>query len=197
MIIGLTGGIASGKSSVVKTLNELGIPVVDADFLARQVVAPGSRGLDMIVEAFGSDILLDGALNRKKMRDLVFSDTKALETLNGITHPLIRQAIVAALDAYRASERALAVLDAPLLLENKLTYLVDEVWVVALDQDQQVRRLIARDKIDTDQAMAIIKRQMPLEEKLKSAQVILDNNGSLEDLKQQVVSLVEERIKAC
>jgi len=196
MIIGLTGGIASGKSTVTDYLSKLNIPIIDADLIARQVVAPESKGLKLLIEAFGSGIIINGGLNRKKLREIVFNDKSSLSQLNAITHPLIREKIVNAIDYYRKSNK-LAVLDAALLLENGLEVLVDEVWVVSLELNTQVQRLMLRDQIDSEAAKKIIERQMPLSEKVKKADLVLDNNHLKEDLLLQVKKCIEVRKSSC
>ena len=196
LIIGLTGGIASGKSTVTDYLSKLNIPIIDADLIARQVVAPESKGLKLLIEAFGSGIIINGGLNRKKLREIVFNDKSSLSQLNAITHPLIREKIVNAIDYYRKSNK-LAVLDAALLLENGLEVLVDEVWVVSLELNTQVQRLMLRDQIDSEAAKKIIERQMPLSEKVKKADLVLDNNHLKEDLLLQVKKCIEVRKSSC
>lgn len=194
MIIGLTGGIASGKSTVTQYFKGLGLAVIDADLIARQVVAPNSQGLKLLVEAFGPDILKGEDLDRKKLRALVFKDNQALALLNGITHPLIRQEIEAGVAKHRALKTPVAILDAALLLENDLAYLVDEVWLVSADEAIQRDRLVKRDEITPLEAQRMIDRQMPLKEKIKKADLVLDNNGSIACLLRTVKNHIEVRL---
>lgn len=190
-VIGLTGGIASGKSLVSGYLRELGAQIVDADEIARQVVQPGKPALREIVAEFGESVLnTDGTLNRKKLGLLVFSDPEKLDRLNLITHPYILAEIRRVLERFRASSTCrVIVLDVPLLFEVGLELLVDEVWVVAVDYPTQLKRLIKRDNLTEDEARRRIVSQMPLGEKIKRAQYVIDNRFSLEETKQQVKKL--------
>lgn len=184
-VIGLTGGIASGKSTVSDYLRDKGIPIVDADVVARQVVEPETKGLKLIVEAFGQDILDKGHLNRAKLRELIFASDQAREKLNAILHPIIHETILDQIESLKASHELL-VFDAPLLLENNLKDLVDVLWVVSLDLDKQVQRLMKRDSINEEAARTIISKQMPLKEKESHADVILTNNRDLVYLYRQI-----------
>lgn len=186
MIIGLTGGIASGKSAVSHYIRQQGIPVVDADQVSRQVVQPGEEGLRRIVEAFGQDILINGELNRSALRTLIFSDEEKRLLLNSILHPLIHETIIEEIKAYQAANSKYILFDAPLLLENHLEEMVDVLWVVACDEALQIQRVMKRDQVSKDQALTIIKRQMPLKEKIKLADVVLYNNGTLQALYEQI-----------
>lgn len=197
MIIGLTGGIASGKTTVSNYFKSMDIPIVDADLIARQVVEPESKGLELIVEAFGNEMVVEGALNRKALRQLVFSDEKALKTLNEITHPLIRNGILKDIEHYKRLKAPLIVLDAPLLLENHLEVLVDEVWLVALSQDIQLERLMARDAVSREDGLNIISKQMSLKNKIKKSHVVLNNNHTIDDLLKQVKETLESRMSIC
>jgi len=184
-IIGLTGGIASGKTTVSEYLASKGIPIVDADLVSRQVVEPGTRGLSEIVEAFGQDMLLDGRLNRKELRHLIFSDDDMRLKLNAILHPIIHDEILKQLDVYKG-QHPLIVFDAPLLIENKLMSMVDELWVVSVDESIQIDRVMKRDQVSREQASSIIEKQMSLEEKLKFADVVLDNSKDIAYLYRQI-----------
>lgn len=184
MIIGLTGGIASGKSTVTAYLRSKNIKIVDADKVSRQVVEPGSKGLKKIEGSFGKDILEDGHLNRKKLRELIFSDDEKRILLNRILHPIIHEEIERQLQSF--SDEKILIFDAPLLLENNLKGMVDEVWVVSTSLDHQVERVMERDHISREEALKIIDKQMPLSDKIKNADLVLDNNGSVEYLYGQV-----------
>ena len=196
-IIGLTGGIASGKTTASDYLMSLNIPVIDADKIAREVLSPGHEGFNKVVEFFGQAILDDGTIHRRKLREIVFNDSKALEKLNEITHPLIREAIVEKLNEMSSKHYPLIVLDAPLLLENNLQYLVDEVWLVWVDFERQIKRLTSRDGMNKIEAEKIISRQMSLEEKKRKAHVLINNNNSKEALYQQLEELVQVRRGKC
>lgn len=177
-IIGLTGGIASGKSTVSRLLRELGATVVDTDVLAREVVEPGQPAWAEIVAWLGREVLLpDGSLDRRKVGELVFGDRQARARLEAITHPRID---AAAREALAAAERAgarVAVLDVPLLYEAGWDKKVDEVWVVYVDEATQKSRLMARDGLTEAQAAARMAAQMSLAEKARRAGVVIDNGG--------------------
>jgi len=194
-VIGLTGGIASGKSTVSNMLSKLGAVVLDADLIAKEVTSPGSSGLQKLVDAFGKEILLpDGSLNRKKLAEIVFHDKDALRLLNSIVHPLVLQRIVTILDNLkrRAEEDGatkIVVLDAPLLLEVGAEKLADEVWVVSVDLECQVRRLMRREGFTREEAFSRINAQMPLSEKKRYADEVIDNNGTPEETEKRVKEL--------
>lgn len=196
-VIGLTGGIASGKTTASDYLMSLDIPVIDADKIARAVLSPGHEGFNKVVEYFGDEILVDGTIHRSKLRTIVFNDSRALEKLNDITHPLIRKGIVEKLNEMCEKDNPLIVLDAPLLLENNLQYLVDEVWLVWVELDRQIKRLTSRDGMNKIEAEKIINRQMSLEEKKEKAHVLINNNNSKEALYQQLDELVQVRRGKC
>ncbi|MEW5854556.1 MAG: dephospho-CoA kinase [Myxococcota bacterium] len=186
---GLTGGIASGKSTVSRMLRAHGATIIDADALAREVVAPGTEGLAAVVERFGPDVLLpDGSLDRKKLGERVFSDATARADLNAITHPRIAQlALQRTAEAEQAGARVV-VYDAPLLVENRLHELMGmkQVLVVACSRETQLRRLMQRDGLTLAQARARLAAQLPLSEKKKAATVVFQNDGKVEDLQRQV-----------
>ncbi len=190
LVIGLTGGIASGKSTVSRVLRELGAPVIDADLVAKEVVRPGTEAWRELVAAFGQDILSeDGSIDRRKLGDQVFADPAAVKRLNEITHPRILRAIAARLEELRtagAGTVPAVVIDAPLLIEAGMVDMVDEVWVVVVDQETQVQRLMARDHFGLEQAMNRINAQIPLREKRRYADVIIDNTGSVRETRAQV-----------
>lgn len=185
-VIGLTGGIASGKSTVSSYLKSLNIPIVDADVVSRQVVEPGSKGLKQIVDAFGRNILDGNKLNRKALRDIIFKDEDKRLLLNNILHPIIHEEIIKQLKHHRDNGHPIIVFDAPLLLENDLKYMVDELWLVSTNLENQLQRLQNRDDMTEESARAIITKQMSLKDKEKLSDVILDNNTSVESLLKQV-----------
>lgn len=186
-LIGLTGGIASGKSAVARMLRARGVPVIDADQLARDVVAPGTDGLRAIVERFGAGVLLDdGTLDRKKLGAVVFGDDAARRDLNAITHPRVAQLAMEKLEALRASGAPVAVYEVPLLFENNLEGMMDATVLVAARDDVQLARLMARDGIDEAAARARMNAQMPLAEKRKRATFVLENDGTLGDAERQL-----------
>lgn len=186
-IVGLTGGIGSGKSAAAACFRDLGINVVDADWAARVVVEPGQPALARIAEHFGADVLRDtGALDRARLRALIFDNPAERTWLEGLLHPLIREEIVRALDA---SESAYAILESPLLIESGQTALVDRVCVVDLPEALQLQRASARDGNDPEQIRKIMAAQLSREARLEKANDVLDNSGELTDLKSQVEAL--------
>lgn len=187
-VIGLTGGIASGKSLVSRFLKELGAIIIDADRIARDVVKTGSPAWRQIVQEFGDTVCEpDGSLNRKELGRIVFSDAGKLDRLNRITHPYIISEIRRLLNIYREKfPAAIIVLDAPLLLETGLEGIVDEVWVVYVDYQTQLERLMKRDGFNTEEAVRRISSQLPLDEKIKLADHVIDNRGDPEETFLQV-----------
>ena len=186
-IIGLTGGIASGKSTVATELRKQNVPVFDADEVSRNAVAKGSKGLALVAEAFGADYLTsDGEMDRAKISQLVFSDKEALKTLEGILHKIVWDEAEAFLAEAREQKAKLAVLDVPLLIETKWHERVDLVWLVAVSKEQQIKRAMIRSGMTEEEVKARIAAQMSLEDKKKFADVVLDNSGALEETMAQV-----------
>lgn len=190
LVLGLTGGIASGKSSVAAIFAELGAVVVSADQLARDAVAPGSTALRQLAGAFGPAILTPtGELDRKAMAKLVFADPVARERLNSITHPAIARLCAARLDELRAQGVPLVIYEAPLLFEAGAEQRVDRVLVVTVSPDLQRRRLAARDQLDDAAIAARIDAQWPQAAKVAQADYVIDNSGSLAQTRCQVAAL--------
>lgn len=191
-VIGLTGGIASGKSTASRYLAQNGLPVLDADVMAREIVQPGMPALKEIVEAFGEDMLLiTGELDRKALGRLVFSDPEALKKLNAITHPKIRERLLKHLESIEDMKSYPAVIiDAALLMETGWHELVDDVWLIVIDENHQKRRLIERNAITELEAQTMMAIQMPMADKMKLARVWIDNNGLPSDLYHQLDELV-------
>lgn len=190
-IIGLTGGIASGKSLVSAYLKDLGIDLIDADLISRQLVERGQPALKAIVQQFGADILLeDGQLDRGKLGQMVFSSEQQRKKLEDILHPLIRKEIIRQLNQLKKDQPSLIVLDIPLLYESKYDDGVDQVWVVAVDEATQKQRLMKRNHLSSEEACQRIQAQMPLDEKMAKADKIIDNNGRIEDTYRQVDRLL-------
>jgi len=165
--------------------------VIDADLVAKEVIRPGTEAWRELVEAFGEDILNeDGTIDRRRLGDKVFADPEAVRRLNEITHPRILEAIGRRLEEYaRLGEDAPpgVVIDAPLLIEAGMVDMVDEVWLVVVDQKTQIQRLMARDHFGVEQALNRINAQIPLEKKKRYADVIIDNTGSMRWTRAQVV----------
>jgi len=189
-VVGLTGGIACGKSTVAAQLAELGVPIVDADALAREVVAPGTPGLAAIVERFGPDVLLaDGSLDRKKLGERVFSDPDARRALNAITHPRIAAAGLEKLRALADHPAPYRVYEAALLVENGMAKAFAALVVVTVDEATQLARLMARDGSTEDEARARIASQLPLAKKVEVADHVIDNSGAPAATRAQVHAL--------
>lgn len=181
VIIGLTGGIASGKSTVSAELRKMGVPVFDADAEARSAVNKGSEGLALVAQAFGSGYLTAaGELDRAKVSELVFHDKQALKTLENIIHKIVWQRAESFLQDCREAKQQAAVLDVPLLIETGWHKQVDCVWLVAVSRRQQIERAMLRSGMTEEEVTARIEAQMPLAEKKQYADVVLDNSGSLE-----------------
>jgi dephospho-CoA kinase len=185
-IIGLTGGIGSGKSTVSAMLQDLGATVVDADEGARVVVEPSQPALQEIRERFGGEVFgSDGALDRDRLADVVFADEHAREDLNAITHPRVRAWMAERMQAAAAAGAAAVVLDIPLLFESGLTAGLDDIVVVWSPVETQVARAVGRG-FREDDVRARLASQIPLDDKRKQATVVIDNSGSVEDTRTQV-----------
>lgn len=193
MIIGLTGSIASGKSTVSQMLKELGYPIVDADLVARQVVEPGSETLEKISEAFGEAFILpDGTLDRKKVGDLIFNSPESRKQLNDIIHPAIRKEMLRQRAAYVAEGHKVVIMDIPLLFESQLQHLADKILVVSVTEENQLKRLIKRNGLAENEAAARISSQLPMAVKEEGADAVIYNNGTIEDTKWQLNSILEK-----
>ncbi|MEO3823706.1 dephospho-CoA kinase [Actinomadura sp. B10D3] len=188
--VGLTGGIGSGKSEVSARLEEHGAVVIDADKLAREVVEPGTPGLAAVVAEFGEDVLLpSGALDREKVGKIVFNDPERLAALNAIVHPLVGERMQELMDA--APDDAVVVYDVPLLAENGLAGMYDEVVVVDAPEEARLDRLVSRRGMTEEDARARMANQASREARRAVATHIVDNTGTLDDLKNQVDALWE------
>lgn len=196
-VIGITGGIASGKSTVTKHMRELGLPVFDADVVAHQVLAKGMPGLQKVIAAFGDEYLCDGELNRAKLADFVFHNPDKLKQLNEIVHEMVWQAALRFEDAEASKGTKAVVLDVPLLIETGWYKRVDEVWLVKISVECQIQRVMKRDGVTEEQARARIAAQMSTEEKAKYARVVIDNSGKVEDTLAQVDRKVERLLQEC
>jgi dephospho-CoA kinase len=193
ILFGLTGGLASGKSTVAARLRALGVPVIDADQLAREVVEPGTPGLAAVAAAFGPSILLpDGSLDRPAVAALVFSDPAARRRLNAIVHPLIAAASAARVAELGARGDPVACYEAALLVENGLADAFRPLVVVAVAEDVQVARAMARDGATEEQARARIAAQLPLSAKVAAADYVIDNGGSREETERRTDEVLAE-----
>jgi len=193
LVIGLTGGIASGKTTVADLFSELGVDLVDADIVAREVVAIGTPTLKKIAQHFGSRVIqANGELNRNELRTIIFSDESDKQWLNNLLHPLIRTTIIQQLSACQSPY---CLLVAPLLLENNMQEMVNKVLVVDVDVATQIARTVARDNTNIKQAQAIIASQIPRERRLEQADFIIKNTGMINKLTNDVKKLHHEYSK--
>lgn len=191
LLVGLTGGIGSGKSEVTRRLETYGAVVIDADQLAREVVAPGTPGLDEVVEAFGREVLReDDALDREKLGEIVFADPGKRERLNTIVHPRVGERVAELQNA--TLEDAIVVYDVPLLVENDLAGGYDLVVVVDVPVETQAERLMRQRDMPEEQARARIGAQASRDDRRAAADVVIDNSGPIERLDAQVRELWEE-----
>lgn len=188
--IGLTGGIASGKSTVCQLFAQHGIPIIDADIIAKQLVEPKQAAYNEIIQTFGEHSCLEnGQLNRHYLRQLIFSDSKAKQQLETILHPRIRQQLF---QQSNAKDSPYCILAIPLLIEANMTPLVDRVLVIDIDLASQLHRLCERDNVSTDEARLIINSQVSREQRLSYADDIILNNDTPEQLTKQVNNLHEK-----
>lgn len=187
VVIGLTGGIGSGKTTVANVFAEYGIDLIDADIIARDVVAIGSRGLSRIIEKFGNSILLaDGNLDRSQLRTVIFSDPQHKDWLNQLLHPLIREQMLADIDRATSPYCLLII---PLMVENNLQTLTDRLLVVDVDQQTQIMRTQQRDNVSLEQIKSILTAQASRQQRLDAADDIICNNGDNQALLTQVAQL--------
>ncbi|KQU60853.1 dephospho-CoA kinase [Rossellomorea marisflavi] len=190
-IIGLTGGIASGKSTVSALLQEKGYTIIDADLAARMVVEVGQPAYLAIVEAFGKGILQEnGQIDRAGLGAIIFNDQTKRNLLNGIVHPAVRSMMLSHKDEAVENGKQTIIMDIPLLFESDLTWMVDRTIVVTVEKDVQLSRLMKRNKMTEEEAASRISSQLPLREKVEKADAVIDNNGSVEDTLKQVEELL-------
>ncbi|MGM9932810.1 dephospho-CoA kinase [Pradoshia sp.] len=191
-IIGLTGGIASGKSTVSNWLLSQGYPVVDADIAARKVVEPGMPALEKIRKAFGDDVLLpDGTLDRKRLGSIIFANEEKRQTLNAIVHPAVREWMRQETERAFGEGASIVIMDIPLLFESKLTHMVEETILVYVTKETQLKRLMERDGYMEADALARIHAQMPIDEKKELADYIVDNNGPISETIEQMKQIMD------
>ncbi|KRL92235.1 dephospho-CoA kinase [Limosilactobacillus equigenerosi] len=197
LVIGLTGGIATGKSTVAKLLHQAGWPVIDADQVAREVVEPGTVGLAKLQQAFGTQIITaGGTLDRAKLSQIIFQAAEQRQRLNTILHPLIEQAVDQQLSQFQRLQTPVVVLDVPLLYESGWDKKCDQVWVVATDETTQLQRLMARNHLQREEAQARINAQLPLSQKCQAATVVINNQGDQVALQKQVTELMRQVTEA-
>lgn len=191
MIIGLTGSIASGKSTVSSMLKRKGYPIVDADEIARLVVEPGTSVIQKIREEFGQEVLKeDGSLNREKLGERIFGEQKDRDKLNAIIHPAIRAEMLRQKETHLANGANTVVMDIPLLFESKLQSFVDKIIVVSVASETQKKRLISRNELTEKEAENRIKSQLSMDFKEANADAVIDNNGTLEETEKQLRSIL-------
>lgn len=192
-VIGITGGIASGKSTISNIIRSLGFVVVDADIAAREVVMPGEPAYQKIIETFGEEILLENKeINRVKLGSIIFHNEEKRLILNSIVHPAVRQKMLADKDAAIERGEKTVFMDIPLLFESKLTYMVDRTILVYVDENTQLKRLIERNQLSKEDALARIQSQMPLSEKKALADAVIDNNGTIDQSKEQLLEILRQ-----
>lgn len=194
--IGLTGSVATGKSTVSNMIQQAGIPLVDADIAARKVVEPGTEGLKEIVAYFGEEILLaDGTLDRAKLGEIIFKDKEKREKLNEITHPRVKDYMLEARERFFRAGEELVFFDIPLLFESHLESLVDQIVVVWTTPETELKRLMERNNLTKEDALRRIESQMGIDEKARKADFVIDNNESLEKTQKQVYTFIERFVK--
>jgi dephospho-CoA kinase len=195
-VIAVTGGIACGKTTLVSALKKRGAFIIDADAVSRELTKPGGAALPDILSAFGQEVFgEDGELNRKALGDMIFADGEKREKLNGIIHPLVEREVKRQLKIARDGNERVAILDIPLLYEAHMENLCDEVWCAYLDRNMQLERLMARDHLPRGEALMRIESQMPLEEKAKRADKVINTGGSILKSADIITSLYEKKIE--
>ncbi|MCY7494279.1 dephospho-CoA kinase [Bacillus safensis] len=193
LVIGLTGGIASGKSTVSQMIKEQGIRVVDADVIAKEAVAKGTPALQQIVQTFGEDVLLpNGELNRQQLGAIIFSDEEKRKQLNAIVHPEVRKEMLKQRDEGVSQKETFVVLDIPLLFESQLESLVDRIIVVYTTPELQLSRLMNRNDLSEEEALNRIYSQQPLEEKCKKADRVIENTQDLAFIRKQLQNILND-----
>lgn len=190
--IGLTGGIATGKSTVSNWLKSHGYAVIDADELARLVVAPGSEGIRQILSQFGAEVIdEDGNLDRRKLGALVFADREKLRDLENIIHPLVQAQVQSLRERYQREGRDFVFYDVPLLYEKKLQSQFDQVIVISANEKTQKERMRARDGLSEQEIEHRLNSQVPMADKVSQADIVIENNGSRSDLEKKLEDLVK------
>ncbi|MYL72276.1 dephospho-CoA kinase [Halobacillus litoralis] len=191
VVIGLTGSIASGKSTVAKMFKDMDIPVIDADQISRDVVEPGEPAYQEIVATFGEQVLSEeGGLDRKKLGKIIFADETKRKQLNGIVHPKVREEMIRRREQYKNQQYRAVVLDIPLLFESNLTDYVEKILVVYVDEETQRERLMERDQAGREDAEERIRAQIPVKKKAEMADAVIDNTGTVEGSLQQLKDIL-------
>ena len=192
-VIGLTGGIATGKSTVSNMFKARGIPVLDADQIAHDLLERGTKVFQQIVDEFGEDVVSStGCICRKTLGRIVFDDASKRERLNNIVHPEVKRIMCQQIDAFKSSFEPVIVLDVPLLFESGFHTLCDYTVVVYTDEETQLKRLMKRNNLTQEEAMKRINAQMPLKDKVQLADWVIDNSSHLLETEKQVVALIDK-----
>ncbi|HSO57054.1 MAG TPA: dephospho-CoA kinase [Paenisporosarcina sp.] len=193
MIIGLTGSIASGKSTISAMLKEKGYPIIDADVVARIVVEPGTSNLQEIKRQFGASVINeDGTLNRDALGKLIFNDPAKRKQLNDLMHPAIRSEMLRQRDELLKNGQKILIMDIPLLFESRLQHFVDKILVVSVTEETQLERLMNRNSLSKEEATSRIHSQLPVSEKEKGADAVIYNNGTIAQSQQQLERILTE-----
>jgi len=199
LIIGLTGGIVSGKSTVAKMFQKLGAKIIDADRIGHEVILPNKPAWRKLIKSFGKSILKeDLTIDRKKLGNLVFNDKKLLKKLNEITHPEIKEIIIKEINKFKDDNRLynkIMIIDAPLIYEASMDYLMEKIILVQLNEKEQIKRLAIRNIFTREESLKRINSQIPNKEKTEKADYIINNNNSVEKTKEQVIKIWQEIIK--
>ena len=189
-MIGLTGGIATGKSTVVKIFEELGAGIVDSDLIAREIVEPGKPAYSEIVEYFGKNILApDGKIDREKLGEIVFNDNEKRQALNGMTHPRVFEEMQNQIKSFAEKDVEVVLCDVPLLIESGGQDWLKPIILVYASPENQLDRLMERDKCSRQRALSRISSQMSIDEKRKHADIIIDNSGTVENTRAQTLDI--------
>ena len=195
-VIGLTGGIACGKSTISAALREMDAAIIDGDVLSRELTAPGGPALPAIRAQFGDGVFQpDGTLNRRALGAVIFASDEARARLDAIMQPMLRQMILDGIEAARQSDAPLCVLDMPLLYEANLDGLCDRVWCAWIPRETQLERLMARDGFTREEAEARLRSQLPADEKAARADVVIDTSGSIQYTRDRLPPLFDEELR--
>jgi len=193
LVIGLTGGIATGKSTVSKMFSEHGIPVIDTDLIARDLLKVGTKAYDEVLEKFPVSIILtNNEISRKKLAEVIFRDKEKRDELNNIIHPKVREIVLHDLEGYKSDDKKIVIVDVPLLFESKFDEVVDKVIVVYTTKENQLMRLMDRDIITEEYALSKIDSQMSLDEKIERADFLIDNSKSIIETKKDFLRIMKE-----
>lgn len=191
MILGLTGGIGTGKSTVAEIFREKGVPIVCADEIAKKII-DSEKIRNQILEIFGKNVFSEDRLDRKKLREIVFRDAESVEKLNNITHPAIIEEIKFQISKKKRNQ--LLIVDIPLLFEGNYGFLVEKVLLISAEKSTQIERTSKRDSVSEENVLNIINNQMNLEDKKKRSDYIIENNGTVEELRIKIDKLIKEEL---